>query len=213
MANLDSILKSRDINLPTKVCNSQSYGFFSSHLWMWELNYKESRALKNWYFWTMVLDKTLESPLDCKEIKPNNPKGNQSWIRRADAEAEITILLATWCEELTHRKRPWCWERLKAGGEGDRRRWNGWMASPTRWTWVWASFGSCWWTGKPGILQAMGSQSRTWLSDWNELILIHFSLLTPKILMFTLAISCLTTSNLLWFMHLIFQVPMQYCSL
>ena len=65
--------------------------------------------------------------------------------------------LASWCEELTHWKRPWCWERLKAGGEGDDR-WDGWMASPTRWTWVWASSGSWWWTGKPDMLQSMGSQ-------------------------------------------------------
>ena len=63
--------------------------------------------------------------------------------------------LATWCEELTHWKRPWCWERLKVGGEGDDRGWDGWMASPTRWTWVWASAGSWWWTGRPGVLQSM----------------------------------------------------------
>ena len=66
--------------------------------------------------------------------------------------------LATWCEELTHWKRPWCWARLKIGGEGDDRGWDGWMASPTRWTWVWVSSGSWWWTGKPGVLQSMGSQ-------------------------------------------------------
>ena len=78
--------------------------------------------------------------------------------------------LATGYEELTHWKRPWCWARLKAGGEGDGRRWDGWMASPTWWTWVWASFRSWWWTGKLGVLQSMGSQSQTWLSDWTELI-------------------------------------------
>ena len=91
--NLDSILKSRDITLPTKVCSSQSYGFSSSHVWMWELDYTESWVLKNWCFWTL-LEKTLESPLDCKEIKPVNPKGNQSWIfiGRTDAEAETSIL-------------------------------------------------------------------------------------------------------------------------
>ena len=66
--------------------------------------------------------------------------------------------LAAWCEELTHWKRPWCWERLKAGGEGDDRGWDGWMASPTQWTWVWANSGSWWWTGKPGVLQSKGSQ-------------------------------------------------------
>ena len=66
--------------------------------------------------------------------------------------------LATWCEELTHWKRPWCWERLRTGGEGDDRGWDGWMASPTGWAWVWASSRSWWWTGKPGVLQSTGSQ-------------------------------------------------------
>ena len=91
MTNLDSILKSRDISLSTKVhLYSQSYGLSSSHVWMWELDYKEGWVLKNWCFWTVVLKKTLESPLDCKEIKPVDPKGNQSWIfiGRTDAKAE-----------------------------------------------------------------------------------------------------------------------------
>ena len=78
--------------------------------------------------------------------------------------------LATWCEELTHWKRIWRWEGLKAGGEGDGRGWDHWMASLTRWTWVWTGSGCWWWTGKPGVLQSMASQSRTWLSDWTELI-------------------------------------------
>ena len=77
--------------------------------------------------------------------------------------------LATWCKELTHWKRPWCWERLKTGGEGDEGGWDGWMASPTWWTWVSASSGSWWWTGKPGVLQSMGSQRVGQLSDWTEL--------------------------------------------
>ena len=81
--------------------------------------------------------------------------------------------LATWCEELTHQKRPWCWERLKVGGEGDDRGWDGWMASPTQWTWVWASSGSWWWTGRPGGLQSMGPQraGHDWATElnWNEL--------------------------------------------
>ena len=77
--------------------------------------------------------------------------------------------LATWCEELTHWKRPWCWERLKAGGEGDNRGWDSWMASPTRWTRVWASPRSWWWTGKPGLLQFMGSQRvrHDWVTELN----------------------------------------------
>ena len=94
MTHLDRMLKSRDITLPTKVPSSQNYGFSSSHVWMWELDYKEGGMLKNWGFWTVVLKKTLESPLDFKEIKPVSPKGNQSWIfiRRADAEVEAPIL-------------------------------------------------------------------------------------------------------------------------
>ena len=94
MTNLDSILKSRDITLPTKVLSSQRYGFSSSHIWMWELDYKESWVLKNWCFWTVVLVKTLESPLICKEIQPFHPKGDQSWvfIGRTDVEAETPTL-------------------------------------------------------------------------------------------------------------------------
>ena len=77
--------------------------------------------------------------------------------------------LATWCEELTYWKRPWCWERLKAGGEGEDRGWDGWMASPTQWTWVWASSGNWWWTGKAGVLQSMGSQrtGHDWVTELN----------------------------------------------
>ena len=77
--------------------------------------------------------------------------------------------LATSCEELTHWKRLWCWEGLGAGREGDDRGWDGWMASRTRWTWVWVNSGSWWWTGRSGVLRFMGSQSRTWRSDWTEL--------------------------------------------
>ena len=86
---------------------------------------------------------------------------------------EISNTLTTWCEELTHWKRPWCWERLGAGEEGDDRGWDGWMASPTRWTWVWVDSGSWWWTGRPGVLRFMGSQrvGHDWVTelnwDWN----------------------------------------------
>ena len=93
MTNVDSILKSRDY-FANKGLYSQSYGFSSSHLWMWDLDHKEGWAPKNWCFWTVMLEKTLESPLDCKEIQLVNPKGNQTWISigRTDAEAEIPIL-------------------------------------------------------------------------------------------------------------------------
>ena len=97
MTNLDSILKSRDITLPTKVHLVKSYGFSSSHVWMWELDYKESWAPKNWCFWTVVWEKTLESLLDCKEIKPVNPKGNQSWILIGRTDA-----FALWCWRRHH---------------------------------------------------------------------------------------------------------------
>ena len=122
--------------------SSQSYGFSSGHIWMSELDYKENWVLKNWCCWTVVLEKTLETvrPLDWKEIQPVNPKGNQSWIfiGRTEAEAEIPVLwppdTKNW---LLGKDPPWCWERLKAGGEGDDRGWDGWMALPTQWMWVW----------------------------------------------------------------------------
>ena len=152
-----------------KGSSSQSYSFSSSHVWMWDLDCKESWAMNNWCLWTVVLEKTLESPLDCKEMKPVHPKGNHSWILvgRADAEAETPTLWPPGRKELTYWKRPWCWKKLKAGGEGDDRGWEGWMALPTPWTWVWASSESWWRTEKPGVLQSMGSQrvGHSWTSE------------------------------------------------
>ena len=159
MTNLDSILKTRDITLLTKVC--QSYGFSSGHVWMWELDYKENWALKNWCFWTVVLEDHscgVESPLDCKEIQPVHPKGNQPWIfiGRTDAEAQTPILwprdVKNWLigKDLDGVK-GWRWEKGTTG-------WDGWKASPTQWTWVWASSRSWRWTGSPGMLQSMGLQ-------------------------------------------------------
>ena len=94
MTKQDSILKSRDITLPTKFCLVKALVFFSNHVWVWELDHKESWAPKNWCFWTVVLEKTLESLLDCMDIKPVHPKGDQSWIfiGRTDADAEMPIL-------------------------------------------------------------------------------------------------------------------------
>ena len=144
---------------------------------MWELDYKESWAQKNWCFWTVVLEKTFESPLDCKEIQPVHPKGDQSWVLvgRTDVEAETLNTLATWCEELTHLKRPWCWERLKAGGEGDNRGWDGGMTSLTQWTWVWVDSGSWWWTRRPGVLRFMGCKvGHDWATEQNWIKTIFF---------------------------------------
>ena len=139
-----------------------------------------------------MLEKTLQSPLDSKAIQPVHPKGNQSWIfiGRTDAEAETLILwppdvkswfiwrtdlklkcqyLAIWWEELTHLKRPWCWERLKFGREVGDSRWDDWVASLTQWTWVWVNSRGCWWTGSPGVLQSMGSQRlrHGWVAELN----------------------------------------------
>ena len=109
LTNLYSILKSRHY-FADKDLSSQSYGFSSSHVWMWELDHKESWAPKNWCFWTAVLEKTVESPLDCKEIKPVNPKGNQSWIfiGRTDADAEAPILWPPDVKNWLIRKDPGC---------------------------------------------------------------------------------------------------------
>ena len=140
---------------------------------MWELDCEESWAPKNWCFWTVVLEKTLERPWDCKEIQPVHPKGDQSWVFTGRTDAEYFGLnsntLATSCKELTHRKRLWCWEGLGAGGGGDDRGWDGWVASLIRWTWVCVNSGSWWWTGRPGVLRFVGLQSQTRLSDWTEL--------------------------------------------
>ena len=110
-----------------------------------------------------------ESPLDCKEIQPVHPKGNQSWIfsGRTDAEAETPILWPPDAKNWLLGKRPWCWERLKAGGEGDDRGWDGWMASPTGWTWVWVNSLSWWWIGRAAVHGVTKSQTR--LNDWTEL--------------------------------------------
>ena len=119
MTNLDSILKSRDITLPTKVrLSSQGYGFSSGHVWLWELECEESWALKNWCFWTVVLEKTLESSLDCKEMQPVHPKGDHSWvfIGRTDAKAETPIFWPP------HVKSWLIGKTLMLGGIGSRRR-------------------------------------------------------------------------------------------
>ena len=134
---------------------------------MWELDHKESWALKNWCFWTVLLEKTLESPLDSKEIQPVHPKRNESWIftGRTDAEAETPILWPPDAKNWLIWKDPDARKRLKLGGEGDDREWDGWMASLTQWIWVWASSRSWWWTGKPGVLQSMGSHD--WATELN----------------------------------------------
>ena len=138
---------------------------------MWELGHKESWVPKNWCFWTVVLKKTLESPLDWEKIQPVHPKGDQSWIliRRTDAELKLQYFGHLMWRTDSFEKT--LWERLKAGGEGDDRGWDGWMALPTQRPWVWVNSGSWWWTRKSDVLQSMGSQrvGHVWateLTDW-----------------------------------------------
>ena len=135
---------------------------------MWELDHKEGCVLKNWCFWTVVLEKTLESPLDFEEIKPVNPRGKQPWIFIGELMLKQKLQsFGHFMWRSNHWKRPWCRQRWKAAGEGEDRGWDGCMASPTQWTWTWANSRRWWRTGKPSMLHSMGSQkSRMWLSDW-----------------------------------------------
>ena len=142
--------------------SSQSYGFSCSHVWMWELDYKESWALKNWCFCTVLLEKTLERPLDCKEIQPLHSKGDPSrvFFGRNDGKVETPVLWPPHAKSWLIGKdsdagRDWGQEEKGTTG------WDGWMASPIQWTWVWVNSRSWWWTGRPGVLQFMGSQSQT----------------------------------------------------
>ena len=156
--NLDSILKSRDIPLPTKVCLVKAmvfpvvmYGCES-----WTLKKAEHQGINAFELWCWK--RLLRVPWTAG-------RSNWSIIKEISPEYSLEGLMLKlhlqyfghWCEELTHLKRPWHWEGLKAGGEGDNRGWDGWMASSTWWTWVWVNFGNWWWTGKPGVLQSMVS--------------------------------------------------------
>ena len=174
MTNLDSIWKSKDITLLTKVCLVKAmvspvvmYGCKS-----WTIKKAESQRMDAFELWGWR--RLLRLPWTAR-------RSNQSILKEISAEYSLEGLML----KLKHQYfgvLPRCWERLKAGGEWDNRGWGGWMAPPIRWTWVWASSRSCRWTGKPGMLQSMGSQSQTWLTNWTELIktvtarLLHYSL-------------------------------------
>ena len=143
MTNLEGILKSQRID--------------AFELWWWRRLFRVTRTLKR------------------------SKKSNQSILKEISPEYSLEGLmlrpnfnsLAAWCKELTHLKRPWCWARLKAGGEGNDRGWDGWMASLTRWIWVWASSRSWWWTARSGMLQSLGSQrvGHDWATElnWTEI--------------------------------------------
>ena len=166
MTNLDSILKSRDIILPTKVYLVKAmvfpvvmYGCES-----WTIKKPECRRIDAFELWCWR--RLLRVPWAAR-------RSNQSILKEINPEYSLEGLMLKlkfqyfdhWYKEVTHWERPWCWERLKTGGEGDDGGWDGWMASLTQWTWVWASSGSWWLTGKPGVLQSMGLQrvGRDWV--------------------------------------------------
>ena len=145
---------------------------------MWELDCEESWAPKNWCFWTVVLEKTLES------LPWTARKSNQSMVKEISPKIHWKDWCWSWnsntlapsCEELTHWKRLWCWEGLGAGGEGGDRGWDGWMASPTWWVWVWVNSGSLCWTGRPGMLRFVGLQrvGHDWATELNWIDWICF---------------------------------------
>jgi len=137
---------------------------------MWELDYKEIWAQKNWCFWTVVLRRLLRVPWTIR-------RSTQSVLKEISPGCSLEGLMLKLklqyfghlMQKLTHLKIPWCWERVRVGGERDDRGWDGWMASPTQWTWVWVNSGSWWWTGRPGVLQFMGSQrvGHNWATELN----------------------------------------------
>ena len=151
---------------------SQTYSFSSSHIWMWELDHKESCALKNWCFRTVVLEKTLEHPLDCKDIQPVSPKEISPEYSLEELMLKLKLQYFGHLMRITNSlEKTLMLERWKAGGKGDDRGWDGCMTSPTQWTWVWVNSRSWWWTGKPGMLQSMGSQvvGHNWVTELTDL--------------------------------------------
>ena len=174
ITTLDSILKSRDITLPTKV-HLVKVMVFPGALYgceSWTIKKAKCRRIDAFelWFWRRLLRvpwtarRSNQSIL--KEISPEYSLEDWCWSWNSNT-------LATWCKELTHWKRPWCWERLKARGEGDDRGRDGWMASLTQWAWVWVNPGSRWWTGRSGMLQSMGSQraGHDERLNWTELLI------------------------------------------
>ena len=173
MTNLDSILKSITLRhyFANKGPSGQGCGFSSSHIWMWELDCKKSWAPRNWCFWTVVLEKTLESPLGYKEIQPVHPKGDQSWlfIGRTDVEAETQL---QYFDHLMLRadsiEKTLMLGNIEGGRRGRQRmRWLDGITDSM--TWIWINSGSWWWTGRPGVLRFMELQRvrHDWVTELN----------------------------------------------
>ena len=170
MTNLDNILKSRDITLPTKVhwVKTMVFPVVMYGCESWTTKKAECQRIDSFELWSW---RRFLNALDCKEIQPDHPKGNQSWafIGRTDAEDDTLILWPPDVKNWLIGKDLDAGDRLKVGGEGDNRGWDGWMASPTRWTRVWAGSRGWWWTGKSGVLKSMGSQRvrHKWVTELN----------------------------------------------
>ena len=169
MTNLDSIFKSRDITLPTKVCLVKAMVFpvvmYGCESWtIKKAEWQGIDVFELWYWRRLLRVPWIARRSNQSILKEVLNVHWKDWCWSWNAST-----LATWCEELTHWKRPWCWERLKAGGEGDDRGWDGWMSSQTQWTSISVNSGSWWWTGKPGVLQSMGSEKvgHDWETELN----------------------------------------------
>ena len=170
MTNLNSILKSRAITLSTKVClvKAMVFPLVMYGCETWTIKKAECQRFDAFELWCWR--GLLRVPCTAR-------RSNQSILKEISLGVHLkdwcwswnSNTLATWCEDLTRLKRPWCWERLRAGWEGDGRGWDGWMVSPTQWTWVWVDSGSWWWTGRPGVLWFMGSQKvrHDWATELN----------------------------------------------
>ena len=174
MTNLDSILKSRVVTLPTKfhLVKAMVFPVVMYGCERWTVKKAECQRIDTFELWCWRI--LLRVPWTARRSK-------QSILKEINPVCSLEGLiwdwnsntLATWWDELTHWKRPWCWERLKAGGEGNDRGWDGWMVSSTWWTWIWVDSGSWGWTGRPGVMQLMGSQriGHDWAAElnWTEL--------------------------------------------
>ena len=171
MIKLDSILKNRDITLPTKfnLVKAMVFPVVVYGCESWTIKKGKRRRIDAFELWCWR--RLFRVPWTAR-------RSNQSILKEISPEYSLKGLmlswssntLAIWCEELPHWKRPWCWERWQAGGEGDNRGWDGWIASPTQWTWVWVNSRSWWWTGRPGVLQFAESQrvGHDWLTELNN---------------------------------------------
>ena len=170
MTNLDTILKSRDITLPTKVhlVKAMVFPVVMYGCESWTIKEPECQRMDAFELWCWR--RLLRVPWTAR-------RSNQS-ILKINPECSLEGLILRlklqyfghWCEELTHLKRPWCWEWLKAGGEGENRGWDGWMASPTQWTGVWVNSGGWWWTGRPGLLLGLPRVRHDWVTELHWMI-------------------------------------------